>query len=117
MLGTSSEIAVMGGDGAVNIIYRRKIAEAEDPEAKRQELLEEYKDQFLSPYLAADLGYIDVVIFPDQTRKILVRAFDSLDKKRDQNPPKKVWKYPVIKQPRDDDGSHLISMLRLSKDL
>lgn len=91
----TSEIAVMGGDGAVNIIYRREILGAEDQEAKRQELLQKYKDQFLSPYLAADLGYIDAVIFPNETRKVLVRAFDALDKKRDQNPPKKHGNIPL----------------------
>lgn len=91
----TSEIAVMGGDGAVNIIYRREISGAENSEKKRQALLQEYKEQFLSPYLAADLGYIDAVIFPDETRKVLIRAFDSLEKKRDQNPPKKHGNIPL----------------------
>lgn len=91
----TSEIAVMGGDGAVNIIYRREISGAEDSEKKRQALLQEYKEQFLSPYLAADLGYIDAVVFPDETRKVLIRAFDSLEKKRDQNPPKKHGNIPL----------------------
>ena len=91
----TAEIAVMGGEGAVNIIYRKELAEAEDVIAKRSELLQSYQDQFLSPYLAADLGYVDSVIFPRETRRVLAKAFNSLDGKRDRNPPKKHSNLPL----------------------
>ena len=91
----SAEIAVMGGEGAVNIIYRRELLNASDPEGQRAQLLNDYGDQFLSPYLAADLGYIDAVIAPEETRKVILRAFDSLSNKRDQNPPKKHGNIPL----------------------
>ena len=91
----TAEIAVMGGEGAVNIIYRKELAASEDPATLRQERLTEYQDQFLSPYMAADLGYVDGVIFPRETRQVLVRAFDSLENKRDRNPDKKHNNMPL----------------------
>ena len=91
----SAEIAVMGGPGAVNIIHRKEIASAESPEEKRTELLDAYKNTFLSPFRAADLGYIDAIIDPVETRKILVRTFSALEQKRDRLPPKKHGNIPL----------------------
>src|SRR5690606_30120682 len=64
----TAEIAVMGPDGAVNIIFREQIRKAADPEAERARLVQEYRDKFANPYKAAELGYIDEVILPEQTR-------------------------------------------------
>jgi propionyl-CoA carboxylase beta chain len=85
----------MGAEGAVNIIFRREIATAADPVQKKEELVAEYKERFANPYRAAELGYVDEVIFPRMTRARLVEAFDSLQTKRDQNPPKKHGNIPL----------------------
>jgi acetyl-CoA carboxylase carboxyltransferase component len=79
----------MGPDGAVNIIHRRELADAADPVARKAELVAEYRQTFANPYRAAALGFVDGVIRPEQTREVLVRAFESLENKRDENPPKK----------------------------
>lgn len=91
----SSEIAVMGPDGAVNIIFRKELAAAEDPEAKRKELVEEYRKKFANPYIAASRGYIDDVIEPHETRKRLIDALESLVGKRQNLPPKKHGNIPL----------------------
>jgi acetyl-CoA carboxylase carboxyltransferase component len=91
----SAEIAVMGPEGAVNIISRQEIQEAEDPEAKRSELLEDYRDKFANPYVAASQGYIDDVIEPHQTRPRVINALEMLQNKRDTNPPKKHGNIPL----------------------
>jgi propionyl-CoA carboxylase beta chain len=91
----TAEIAVMGSAGAVNIIHRRALSEAEDPEQLRQELVTEYRDKFSTPYQAASLGYVDEVIRPAMTRKRLIQAFRSLENKRDTNPPKKHGNIPL----------------------
>ncbi|MCB9746362.1 MAG: acyl-CoA carboxylase subunit beta [Alphaproteobacteria bacterium] len=91
----TAEIAVMGPEGAVNIIYRRELAEAEDPVAKKAELVQEYREKFANPYQAASLGYVDEVIFPRDTRARLIDAFDSLENKRAENPPKKHGNIPL----------------------
>ncbi len=91
----TAEIAVMGPDGAVNIIYRRELAEAEDPDTRRAELVEEYREQLANPYIAAQRGYIDDVIEPSQTRPRLINALNMLQNKRDQNPPKKHGNMPL----------------------
>jgi acetyl-CoA carboxylase carboxyltransferase component len=91
----TAEIAVMGPDGAVNIIFRREIAAAEDPEAERARLVEEYRDQFANPYVAAARGYIDDVIEPRETRPRLIEALKMLQNKRDSNPPKKHGNIPL----------------------
>ena len=91
----NAEIAVMGPDGAVNIIHRREIAEADDPEAKRDELVAEYRELFANPYVAAQRGYIDDVVMPSQTRPRLINALNMLQNKRDQNPPKKHGNMPL----------------------
>jgi acetyl-CoA carboxylase carboxyltransferase component len=91
----SAEIAVMGPDGAVNIIFRKQIEEAEDPEAERARLVEEYRDTFANPYVAAARGYIDDVIEPRETRPRLIEALSMLQNKRDTNPPKKHGNIPL----------------------
>jgi propionyl-CoA carboxylase beta chain len=85
----SAQIAVMGPEGAVNIIFRKEIAQAADPEKRRQELIAEYKDKFANPYSAAERGYIDDVIEPHETRPRLINALESLTNKRDTSPPKR----------------------------
>ena len=91
----TAEIAVMGPDGAVNIIYRREIAAADTPEAKRSELVHEYREHLANPYIAAQRGYIDDVIEPSETRPRLINALNMLQNKRDQNPPKKHGNIPL----------------------
>ena len=91
----TAEIAVMGPEGAVNIIFRRDLADAEDPDARRAELVADYRDKFANPYRAANLGYIDEVIRPSTTRVRLIEAFDSLENKRDENPRKKHGNIPI----------------------
>ncbi|UCH58302.1 MAG: acyl-CoA carboxylase subunit beta [Anaerolineales bacterium] len=85
----SAEIAVMGPDGAVNIIFRKELAQAKDPVKRRAELVAEYREKFANPYVAASRGYIDDVIEPRETRPRLINALESLTNKRDTNPPKK----------------------------
>jgi propionyl-CoA carboxylase beta chain len=91
----TAEIAVMGADGAVNIINRREIADAADPVAKKAELVANYKERFANPYRAAELGFVDEIIVPRETRARLVEAFDALENKRDTNPPRKHGNIPL----------------------
>jgi propionyl-CoA carboxylase beta chain len=91
----TAEIAVMGPEGAVNIIYREQLQSAEDPEAARAAYVAEYRDKFANPYAAAALGYIDEVIRPRQTRQRLISALRMLRNKRQQNPPKKHGNIPL----------------------
>lgn len=91
----TGEIAVMGPDGAVKIIYRKEIAAAEDPDGKRAELTEHYRDTFANPFRAAQLGYVDEVIQPRETRRKLIRALEMLKDKVDTNPPKKHGNIPL----------------------
>jgi acetyl-CoA carboxylase carboxyltransferase component len=91
----SAEIAVMGPEGAVNIIFRKQIAEAEDPDAEQARLVEEYRDTFANPFVAASRGYIDDVIEPHATRPRLIEALQMLRNKRDTNPPKKHGNIPL----------------------
>ena len=91
----TAEIAVMGPEGAVNIIFRREIEEAEDPEAKRAELTREYCERFANPYIAASRGYIDDIIEPHETRPRLISALRMLRNKRDSNPPKRHGNMPL----------------------
>jgi acetyl-CoA carboxylase carboxyltransferase component len=90
-----AEIAVMGPEGAVNIIARQEIKEAEDPEAKRAELLEDYRDKFANPYVASSKGYIDDVIEPHETRPRVINALEMLQNKQDTIPPKKHGNIPL----------------------
>ncbi len=91
----NSEIAVMGADGAANIIFRRDIQGADDPEAKRAEKIAEYKDLLYNPYIAASRGYIDGVIVPSETRPRLIDALEVLCTKRETLPPKKHGNIPM----------------------
>ena len=91
----TAEIAVMGAEGAANIIHRRAIKEADDPVAKRKEKIEEYKELFSNPYCAASRGYIDAVIEPSQTRPRLIEALEILCTKRELRPPKKHGNIPM----------------------
>ncbi|GAA4820681.1 acyl-CoA carboxylase subunit beta [Algivirga pacifica] len=91
----SAEIAVMGAKGAAEIIFRKQIAEAEDPEAKLQEKVEDYEKTFANPYRAAYRGFIDEVITPDQTRERLITAFEMLENKVDKLPKKKHGNLPL----------------------
>jgi acetyl-CoA carboxylase carboxyltransferase component len=90
-----SEIAVMGPEGAINVIGRRQIAEADDEEAKRAEMVADYRDQFANPYVAANRGYLDDVIDPAKTRPELVKALRMLESKVDSLPPKKHGNIPL----------------------
>ena len=91
----TAEIAVMGPDGAVNVVFRRELAQAEDPVARKDELVADYKERFANPFRAAELGFIDEVLRPRDTRRRLVDAFASLEGKRDRNPPKKHGNIPL----------------------
>ena len=90
-----AEIAVMGAEGAVGIIGKRQIDAAEDPEAKRKELIREYEDKFMNPYIAAERGYIDEVIRPEETRSRVLDAFAMLEQKQKSIPDKKHGNIPL----------------------
>lgn len=91
----TAEIAVMGPEGAVNIISRREIEQAEDPNAEKAKLAAEYRDTFANPYRAAELGYIDEIIRPEDTRPRVISAFEMLEGKRQTNPPRKHGNIPL----------------------
>jgi propionyl-CoA carboxylase beta chain len=91
----TAEIAVMGPEGAVNIIFRKELAEAEDPAGRRAELIEVYKEKFANPFVAASRGYLDDVIDPADTRPRLIEALRMCERKRDQNPPRKHSTMPL----------------------
>jgi len=91
----SAEIAVMGPEGAVNIVFRRDLKAAEDVEARRAELVQEYRDKFANPYVAAGRGYLDAVIAPHETRPRVIAALRMLENKRDSLPPKKHGNIPL----------------------
>ena len=91
----TAEIAVMGAEGAVNIISRAAISGAEDPAAERARLTGDYEEKFANPYVAAEIGYIDEVIEPATTRKRLIDSLEMLKNKRDHNPPKKHGNIPL----------------------
>lgn len=91
----TAQIAVMGAQGAVNILYRKELAGASDPVAERSRLVQEYDDTLANPYQAADLGYIDAVIQPNETRVAITRALRSLKGKRQTMPPKKHGNIPL----------------------
>jgi propionyl-CoA carboxylase beta subunit len=91
----SAEIAVMGPEGAVNVIYREEIAKAKDPDERRRQLVAEYVERFANPYVAAARGYVDDVIEPRETRRKLIAALRSLAGKRDTNPRRKHGNIPL----------------------
>jgi acetyl-CoA/propionyl-CoA carboxylase carboxyl transferase subunit len=91
----TAEIAVMGPKGAVNILYSEELEAADDPEARRDELIEEYREEFANPYTAADRGFVDAVIEPPETRARLVQDLDVLRRKRESGPDKKHGNLPI----------------------
>ena len=91
----TAQIAVMGAQGAVNILHRKTLAEAEDPGQRRQELMAEYDEELANPYVAAERGYIDQVIYPHETRAQIIRVLRLLRTKREQLPPKKHGNIPL----------------------
>ena len=91
----TAEIAVMGPEGAVDIVYKRELESAGDRAAVRQKKIEEFRDRFANPYVAADRGFVDAVIQPRETRKKLIQALEMLQTKRDKNPPKKHGNIPL----------------------
>ncbi|AOY75159.1 Methylmalonyl-CoA carboxyltransferase 12S subunit [Clostridium formicaceticum] len=91
----TAEIAVMGPEGAANIIFKKEIAEAEDPQTARTEIIQNYKTEFATPYKAAERGYVDDVIEPSATRPRLIDALNMLASKRETRPPKKHGNLPV----------------------
>ena len=94
----TAEIAVMGPEGAVDIVYKRELDGAKNPHERqelRQSKIEEFRDRFASPYVAADRGFVDAIIQPRETRKKLIQALAMLENKRDRNPPKKHGNIPL----------------------
>jgi propionyl-CoA carboxylase beta chain len=91
----TAEIAVMGPEGAVNILYKRELDAAADPASARSEKVEEFREKFANPYIAASRGFVDEVIRPRETRRKLITALKNLENKRDKNPPKKHGNIPL----------------------
>jgi propionyl-CoA carboxylase beta chain len=91
----TAEVAVMGPEGAVNIVFRKELEEAADSEARRAELIEEYRRQFANPYTAAERGYVDEVIEPRRTRPVLIDALETALTKRERRPPRKHGNIPL----------------------
>ena len=91
----TAEIAVMGPEGAVNVLYRRELAAAADPEAVRRQKVAEFREKFANPYVAADRGFVDEIIEPRHTRRRIVSALAMARSKRDRNPPKKHGNIPL----------------------
>src|ERR687887_211222 len=91
----SAEIAVMGAEGAVNIVYRREIAEASDKASARRSRVNEFREKFANPFVAAQRGFLDEIIRPQQTRAKLINGLATLETKRDKNPPKKHGNIPL----------------------
>ncbi|MGN1170208.1 MAG: carboxyl transferase domain-containing protein, partial [Lachnospiraceae bacterium] len=90
-----AEIAVMGADGAVNIAFKKKIKNADDPEAMRGQCKKEYEDRFLNPYVAAARGYVNEVIKPEETRLCILKGLRGLEGKKATNPKKKHGNIPL----------------------
>lgn len=91
----TGEIAVMGPDGAVNIIFRKELAEADDPVARKAELVDHYRETFANPFKAAELGYVDEIIMPEDTRPRLIQSLEMLQNKREEMLPKKHGNIPL----------------------
>ena len=91
----TGEIAVMGPEGAINIIFREALEKMEDPAKTREEMVANYRQTFANPFKAAELGYVDAVIYPEETRPTLIRSLEMLKNKRDHNPPKKHGNIPL----------------------
>jgi propionyl-CoA carboxylase beta chain len=91
----TAEIAVMGPEGAVDIVYKRDLESAPNREQMRAHKIEEFRERFASPYVAAERGFVDAVIQPRETRGKLIQALQMLETKRDKNPPKKHGNIPL----------------------
>ena len=91
----TAEVAVMGPDGAVNIVFRKELETADDPDARRAELVEEYREQFANPFTAAERGYVDDVIAPRRTRPVLITALEASAGKRADPPRRKHGNIPL----------------------
>ncbi|HLN85524.1 MAG TPA: carboxyl transferase domain-containing protein [Candidatus Limnocylindrales bacterium] len=91
----TGEIAVMGPEGAINIVFRESLQKAGDPAKARDEMVASYRETFANPFKAAESGYIDAVIYPEETRPTLIRALEMLKNKQDHNPPKKHGNIPL----------------------
>ena len=91
----TAEVAVMGSDGAVDIIFRRDISSAENPSEARKKFIEEYREKFANPYLAAERGYVDEVIYPTETRLRLIQSLQMIESKVEDNPGKKHGNIPL----------------------
>jgi len=91
----TAEIAVMGAEGAVNILYKRELETAADVEGARAARIAEYRQKFANPFIAAARGFIDQIILPRQTRAKIATALAALETKRDRNPPKKHGNIPL----------------------
>jgi propionyl-CoA carboxylase beta chain len=91
----TAEVAVMGPEGAVNILYRKELEAANDPAAERAKRVAEFREKFANPFVAASVGFVDEIIRPRTTRKRLITALATLSSKRDKNPPKKHGNIPL----------------------
>jgi hypothetical protein len=91
----SAELAVMGSQGAVEIVYRSELANAAEPDALRAELVAEYTERYATPYIAAERGYVDDVINPEETRRVLTRSLELLSTKREELPKRKHGNMPL----------------------
>jgi len=91
----TAELAVMGPEGAVNILYKHEIDAAADPSSARAEKIAEFREKFATPYIAAARGFIDEIIRPRETRRKLITALRNLENKRDKNPPRKHGNLPL----------------------
>jgi acetyl-CoA carboxylase carboxyltransferase component len=91
----TAEVAVMGPDGAVNIIFRKELEAADDPDARRAELVEDYRERFANPFTAAERGYVDDVIPPRRTRPALIAALEAARTKRVERPSRRHGNIPL----------------------
>ena len=109
----TAEIAVMGPEGAVNIIFRKELDDADDPDARRAELIAEYKEQFANPYTAAERGYVDDVIEPRRTRPVLIDALETALTKREPRPRAQARQHPAltVRPVRDSDLEAVVALV------
>jgi len=91
----TAEVAVMGAEGAVDIVFRKELEQEDDPEARRRELIEDYRRRFANPYAAAERGYVDDVIEPRRTRPVLAEALSAVRSKRERRPARKHGNIPL----------------------
>jgi acetyl-CoA carboxylase carboxyltransferase component len=91
----SAELAVMGPEAAVEIVHKRELAQSDNPQARKAELVKGYTERFSNPYQAAEFGFVDEVIDPKETRKVLIRSINILATKRDELPKRKHGNIPL----------------------